>query len=192
MNLWPLLITFAIIASAELGDKTQLLTLGFSTRFPLWTVISAVSAASAVLMALAVIFGGVINQIIPQFYMQLAAGSLFIFFGILTIFGKEKDESISNKNNSNPFLFIFSAFFLAELGDKTQLATFALSAQYGTPFQVWVGATLGMILINGIAVFAGLWINKIIPEKTIKYAGAAIFILFGVFTLYSIFSNSFP
>ncbi len=184
MNLWPLVITFAIISSAELGDKTQLLTLGFSTRFPLWTVFSAVSAASAVLMALAVIFGGVINQIIPQFYMQLVAGCLFIFFGLLTIFGKEKDESVSNNKTKNPFFFIFTSFFLAELGDKTQLATFALSAQYGTPFQVWLGATLGMILINGIAVFAGLWINKIIPEKTIKYAGAAIFILFGIFTLY--------
>ena len=186
MNLWPLIITFAIIASAELGDKTQLLTLGFSTRFPAWTVIGSVSAASAALMALAVIFGGAINQIVPAFYLQLAAGILFILFGLWTIFGQEKDESVSNKNNKNPFPFIFSSFFLAELGDKTQLATLALSAQYGSPFQVWLGATCGMILINGIAVFAGLWINKLIPEKTIKYAGAAIFILFGIFTLYSL------
>lgn len=186
MNLWPLIITFAIIASAELGDKTQLLTLGFSTRFPVWKVISAVSAASAILMALAVIFGGAINQLIPAYYLQLAAGVLFILFGLWTIFGKEENESVSNKNNKNPFLFIFSSFFLAELGDKTQLATLALSAQYGTPFQVWLGATSGMILVNSIAVFAGLWINKLIPEKTIKYAGAAIFIFFGVFTLYGI------
>ena len=187
MNLWPLLITFLIIGAAELGDKTQLLTLGFSTRFPVWEVIGAVSAATAVLAALAVTFGGAINHYVPEFYLQLIAGVLFIVFGIWTIFGKEEDEEkIKAKGNRNPFMLIFSTFFLAELGDKTQLATLTLSAKYGTPFQVWLGATLGMAGVNVIAALAGSWIKKFVSEKVIKLLGAAVFIIFGTLTLWNL------
>ena len=189
MNLWPLLITFLIIGAAELGDKTQLLTLGFATRFPVWEVIIAVSCATAVLMALAVTFGGAINYYIPEFYLQLAAGIIFIGFGLWTLLGKEKEEEEGKtKNNKNPFAFIFTTFFLAELGDKTQLATLTLSAKYGTPIQVWLGATLGMCGVNVIAALTGSWIKKFVSEKTIKWFGAMVFILFGLFTLWSLFS----
>ena len=138
MDLWPLLITFLIIGAAELGDKTQLLTLGFATKFPVWEVIIAVSCATAVLMALAVTFGGAINYYIPEFQLQLA--------------------------------------------------TLTLSAEYGTPIQVWLGATLGMCGVNVIAALTGSWIKKFVSEKTIKWFGAVIFILFGLFTLWSLFS----
>ena len=186
MNLWPLLITFLIISAAELGDKTQLLTLGFATRYPVWKVISAVFAATAILMALAVLFGGAINYYVPEFYLQLAAGIIFIIFGIWILFGKEVEEE-KVKGNKNPFLIVFASFFLAELGDKTQLATLTLSAKYGTPFQVWLGATLGMAGVNVIAALAGTWIKKVVSAKTIKWIGAAVFILFGIFTIYGVF-----
>lgn len=186
MNLWPLFSSFMIIAAAELGDKTQLLTLGFATRYPLWEVMGAVSAATAALMLLAVSFGGVINHFIPELYLKLAAGILFIVFGIWTVVGKEEAaERDKEKDGRSPFLIIFSAFFLAELGDKTQLATLTLSAESGTPFQVWLGATLGMVLINAIGAFSGSWIKKMVSEKAIKWLGAAIFIIFGLLTLAS-------
>lgn len=187
MNLWPFLISFSIIAAAELGDKTQLLTLGFATRFALWKVIAGISAATALLMLLAVTFGGIINQFVPEFYLQLLAGIIFILFGLWALLGKEEDEDETTKNNKkNPILLIFSAFFLAELGDKTQLATLTLSAKYGTPFQVWLGATLGMIGVNVLAALAGTWIRKFVSEKSIKIIGAMIFILFGGVTLLSL------
>ena len=188
MNLWPLLITFFIIGAAELGDKTQLLTLGFAACFPVWEVIGAVSAATATLMGLAVIFGGTINHYVPEFYLQLIAGVLFIIFGIWTLLAKEEDEEkIRSKGKKNPFMFIFSTFFLAELGDKTQLATLALSAEYGSPFLVWLGATLGMAGINVIAALTGSWIKKFASGKTIKSLGAVIFIIFGTLTLWNLF-----
>jgi len=191
MNLWPLITTFLIIAAAELGDKTQLLTLGFATRFPVWKVIGAVTAATATLMALAVIFGGAVNYFIPEFYLQLFAGTLFIVFGIWTLFGKEKDqEKAKAKFNKNPFLIVFSSFFLAEFGDKTQLATLILSAKYGTPFQVWLGATLGMAGVNIVAAIAGSWIRKFVSEKAVKRIGAAVFIAFGLFTLWNLFGRT--
>lgn len=180
MNLYPLIISFLIIATAELGDKTQLLTLGFATKFPVWEVIAAVGAASAILMAAAVLFGGIINCFVPQIYLQALAGILFIAFGLWTLFGTEKEEKIDEGKNKSPFWIVFSGFLLAELGDKTQIATFALSAEHGVPFQIWLGATLGMLLINSIAALSGGWIKKIIPEKIIKLLGAAVFIVFGI------------
>ena len=86
-------------------------------------------------------------------------------------------------------MFIFSTFFLAELGDKTQLATLTLSAKYGTPFQVWLGATLGMAGVNVIAALAGSWIKRFIPEKAIKLLGAAVFIIFGTLTLWNLLAK---
>jgi putative Ca2+/H+ antiporter (TMEM165/GDT1 family) len=175
--LTPFLAALAVIALAELGDKTQLLT------------ISAVACATAALMAAAVIFGGFLNQFIPLFYVQLFAGSLFILFGLWTLFGKDKDEDKEKEKGGagNPFWIVFGSFFLAELGDKTQLATLALSAKYGAPFQVWLGATLGMIIINLISVLAGGWTRRYIPEKVVKYVGAAVFILFGLWTFFELF-----
>ncbi|MDD5382951.1 MAG: TMEM165/GDT1 family protein [Candidatus Margulisbacteria bacterium] len=185
------LISFLIIAAAELGDKTQLLTLGFATRFPVWQVIGAVAAATSLLMVLAVIFGGAINRFVPEFYLQLAAGLLFIGFGLWTFFSKEDDdeEAKAKGRYNNPFLFIFSTFFLAELGDKTQLATLTLSAKYGAPFQVWLGATLGMVGVNVIAALSGSWIKKYVADRHIKWIGASIFIIFGIITLWKILLN---
>ena len=190
MNLWPLITTLFIIGAAELGDKTQLLTLTFATRFPVWKVISAVFTATAILMGLAVFLGGIINRFIPEFYLHLTAGIVFILFGLWIFFGKaEKEEEEKAVKNKNPFWIVFVTFFLAELGDKTQLATLALSARYGTPFQVWLGATLGMAGINAVAALAGSWIKRLVSEKTIKWLGAVIFILFGLITLVNLFVN---
>jgi putative Ca2+/H+ antiporter (TMEM165/GDT1 family) len=178
-----------MIAVAELGDKTQLLTMGFAARYPIRTVIPAVSLATALLMGLAVVFGGAINAYVPQFYLGLAAGIVFIGFGLWTILGKEeKEEKIETKQDQSPFWIIFSSFFIAELGDKTQLATLTLCAQYGSPILVWLGATLGMVGINLIAALFGRWMKHLIPEKAIKWAGAILFIGFGVATLVGLFT----
>ena len=179
MNLWPLIITFLIIGAAELGDKPQLMTLTFAAKYPLWKVIGAESAASAVLMAIAVLFGSIIDKFIPPLYIQLLAGTVFIGFGLWTIFGKDKDEE-AHTSGKNPFWIIFATFFAAELGDKTQLATLALSAKYGSPIQVWIGATLGMIGVNAVAAVAGTWVKKYVSDEIIRWVGAAIFISFGL------------
>ncbi|MBI5700024.1 TMEM165/GDT1 family protein [Candidatus Saganbacteria bacterium] len=182
MNLWPAFSSFLIIAAAELGDKTQLLTLALTARYPFWEVMVAVGSATAALMALAVVLGGAIHRFVPDFFLQLFTGCAFIFFGLWTFFGKEKAEE-TKKNKGKPFWIIFSAFFMAELGDKTQLAAFALSAEYGAPFLVWLGATVGMVAANLAAALAGGFIKKFIPENHIKWLGAATFIFFGLITL---------
>jgi Ca2+/H+ antiporter, TMEM165/GDT1 family len=185
--LTPFLAALAVVALAELGDKTQLLTFGFAGRYPFWQVISAVACATAVLMGVAVIFGGFINQFVPLFYIQILAGAFFVFFGLRTLLGKEDEEEEKARGRGTPFWIVFGGFFLAELGDKTQLATLALSAEYGSPFLVWLGATAGMVLVNVLSVLAGGWTRQSISEKTAKYIGAAVFILFGLWTFFELF-----
>ena len=185
MNLWPLIITLVIVAAAELGDQTQLLALGFAARYPLWEVLMGVFSATAILMALAVVFGEIIYRYIPTFYLQLFAGLLFLFFGFWSLRGEKEEEGTAV--GKNPFWVVFAGFFLAELGDKTQLATFALTAKYGAPFQVWLGATLGMLMVNGLGIAAGGWIQKLLPGMWLKWIGAGVFIIFGLVTLGDIF-----
>jgi len=177
-----------VIALAELGDKTQLLTFGFAARYPFWPVMSGVACATAALMAAAVIFGGFLNRFVPLFYVQSFAGTLFILFGLWTLFGKEEAEAEAKTGaGGSPFWIVCGSFFLAELGDKTQLATLALSAKYGAPLAVWAGATLAMVFINLISVLAGGWTRQYVPAKAVKYVGAAVFILFGLWTFCELF-----
>jgi putative Ca2+/H+ antiporter (TMEM165/GDT1 family) len=183
VNLWPFFATLLIIAAAELGDKTQLLTLGFAAKYPAKIVLAAVSLATALLMGMAVLLGGLINQYIPAFYLQLMAGLIFIAFGLMTLLGKAEKEKSAANNHRDVFFFVFVTFFLAELGDKTELAAFVLSAKYGAPLQVWLGATLGMIGVNLIALAAGSWVKKMVAEKTLRWIGALIFLGFGAATL---------
>lgn len=188
MNLESLFISFFIITLAELGDKTQLLTLGLATKFRPPIVFCGICVASAVLMGIAVVFGGTINKLFPLFYLQFLAGMLFIIFGLWAFLNKEKDESIALSNNTkNHFFVVFSAFFVSELGDKTQLATFALSAKYGTPLETWVGATLAMIFVNLIAILLGSWFKKFISHTLLKFTGATVFLIFGVLFILQLF-----
>lgn len=185
-DLYPLIAAFTVIGLAELGDKTQLLTFGFATRFSFWKIMAAVLCASGILMGVAVVFGGLINYYLPSFYVQLLAGSLFLFFGLYTIFSKEKEEQAGDGGRSQ-FAIVFTSFFLAELGDKTQLATLALSAKYGTPFLVWLGATLAMTIVNGLGILAGRGLKKVISENSLRLAGAGMFIVFGLWTFKELF-----
>ncbi len=182
-----LIATFIVIAAAELGDKTQLLTFGFATRYPLWEVISAVFCASALLMAIAVFLGDMLSHYLPQFYVSLAAGLFFIAFGLNMIFGSGEKEEKSSGGTGNPFWVVFSGFLIAELGDKTQIATLALSAEYALPFMVWIGATLGMTLINLLGAVAGRVVGKFVSTKALQLFGAAVFIIFGLVTLGDLF-----
>jgi len=189
MRLIPLLASFFIIGLAELADKTQLLTMGYALKYPLKIVIGAVFAATALLMFIAVAFGQAINLFVPRFFLQLLAGLFFIFFGLWSIYGGliEKEEEGKAGGNKNPFPLIFGTFFVAELGDKTQLATLALVARYGKPILVWLGATMGMAGVNCLGIFAGRWLREHISDRIISFLSAVIFILFGLWTLGDLF-----
>ncbi len=185
MEVLPLIYSFTIIAVAEFGDKTQLLTMAFATRYRARDVLASVLAASALLMLLAVVAGRVIYEIIPVTYIQVIAGALFLLFAFWILFFDKDEEEEENHSGKTPFLTVFGAFILAELGDKTQLFALTLAVTYSAFLEVWLGATLGMFAANSIGVIAGNRARTLVSEKVIKRIAAGLFFLFGTVTLYS-------
>src|SRR5512143_2123130 len=171
------------VVLAEMGDKTQLLAMAFATRFKPSTVLWGVFVATAANHLLAVKVGTWLKNFIPLSYIQIAAAATFILFGLWTIRGDElKDED--KRFSFSPFWTVAIAFFVAEKGDKTQLATVALAAKYQTVLPVWVGTTTGMMIADAFGIGVGIMLGKKIPERFVKWGAAAIFILFGLYGLH--------
>jgi putative Ca2+/H+ antiporter (TMEM165/GDT1 family) len=181
-----LFLTFGLIAVAELGDKTQFLAVALAARYSWKAVLGGIIFAVFILMGIAVLFGNYILSLLPDFVLKIIAGGLFLFFGVYSLLEKGKKEE-SVKNRLSPFWATFVTFFLSELGDKTQLLAMALSAEYKSPILVWLGASLAMILVDGVAVFLGNRLGKLIPVRTLSYVAGGLFLVFGVLTLLSIF-----
>jgi putative Ca2+/H+ antiporter (TMEM165/GDT1 family) len=172
-----------LVVLAEMGDKTQLLAMAFATRFRWQTVMWGVFAATVVNHFLAVLVGNYITYFIPITYIKIAASASFILFGLWTLHG-DKLHDEDKKYNFSPFWTVAIAFFFAEMGDKTQLATVALAAEYNTIIPVWLGTTTGMLIADGFGIIVGIVLHKKIPERVVKWIAALIFILFGIWGLY--------
>ncbi len=172
-----------LVTLAEMGDKTQLLAMAFAVRYPWPTVLAGVFAATVVNHLLAVEAGNYLTGIVPLQYIQVAAAASFIFFGLWTLRGDELAGEADAVRGS-PFWTVAIAFFFAEMGDKTQLATLALAAQYQTVVPVWLGTTAGMMVADGIGIGVGVVMGRRIPERVVKWGAALIFIAFGVAGLY--------
>ncbi|MDQ0204605.1 TMEM165/GDT1 family protein [Pectinatus haikarae] len=182
------LASLAFVVLAEMGDKTQLLAMAFAVRYRWQTVMWGVFAATVVNHLFAVLIGNYLTQLIPIHYIQIAASVSFIVFGLWTIRG-DKLNGEENASRYGPFWTIVIAFFMAEMGDKTQLATIALSAKFNTLLPVWIGSTTGMMLADGLGIIIGIVLGKKIPERTVKWAAAIVFIFFGLFGLYESIDN---
>src|SRR5688572_6747956 len=153
--------SLVLIALAEMGDKTQLVALAFATRFSARVVLAGVFVATLVVHLLSVAIGEALGVMLPSFWLTLAAGAAFIGFGLWTLRGDTLNEGRpSAARRFGPFLTVVIAFFLAELGDKTMLATVTLASQLRDAIPVWIGSTLGMVVADGLAVIVGLTIGK--------------------------------
>jgi len=177
------LTSLVIVVLAEMGDKTQLLAMAFASRFRWQTVMWGVFVATAANHLFAVLVGNYLTNIIPLNYIQIAASASFILFGLWTLRG-DKLEGEDKRFNFGPFWTVAIAFFIAEMGDKTQLATVALAAEFNTILPVWIGTTTGMLIADAIGIIAGIVLHKNIPEKKIKWFAALVFIAFGLWGLY--------
>jgi putative Ca2+/H+ antiporter (TMEM165/GDT1 family) len=166
-----------------MGDKTQLLAMAFAAKFRWQTVMWAVFVATAVNHLMAAAAGSWLAAIVPMAYIKTAAAVSFIIFGLWTIRGDTLGDE-DKRFNFSPFWTVAIAFFIAEMGDKTQLATVALAVKYNTIIRVWLGTTIGMVISNGIGIIAGNVMGKHIPERAIKWFSALVFIAFGIYGLY--------
>ena len=177
------LASLAFVVLAEMGDKTQLLAMAFACRFRWQTVMWGVFVSTMLNHLFAVLVGNYLTEIIPLDYIQIGSAVSFIAFGIWTIRGDELGDE-AKKDKFSPFWTVAVTFFMAEMGDKTQLATITLAAQFHTIWPVWLGSTAGMMLADGLGILFGIVLGKKIPERAVKWFAAVLFIGFGMFGLY--------
>jgi putative Ca2+/H+ antiporter (TMEM165/GDT1 family) len=179
-----LLSSFLVVGLAEMGDKTQLVALSLASRYRRpWTVLSGILIATTINHALASTVGVWAARRVPEGRLDWILGLGFIGFGVWTLFPDTPAES-KKRPAWGPLVTTVVVFFLAEMGDKTQLATIALGARFGSPMAVTVGTTLGMLAADGLAVFAGSALAGRVPMIWIRRSAAALFFVFG-FTMIS-------
>lgn len=172
------------IFAAEMGDKTQLVALTFAARFRARTVILGVFAATLLVHLFSVFIGELMGLALPTFWIGISAGVAFIGFGIWTLKGDKLEEEDRKKpDRFGPFLAVATTFFLAELGDKTMLATVTIASQQQQFIPVWIGSTLGMVVADGIAIIVGKYAGTRLPERAIKLTAGLLFIAVGIWTI---------
>lgn len=172
--------SFLLVAATEMGDKTQLLAFVLASRFknPL-AVLSGIFVATVLNHALAAAFGSWISQQISPSLLKWILGSIFIAFAAWILIPDIDDESEA-QHRFGAFVTTLITFFLAEMGDKTQLSTVALAANYDSVVRVTLGTTLGMMFSDGLAVIFGERITQIVPMKWIRIFSAGLFVIFGL------------
>ena len=185
MDITPGLATFGLIALAEMGDKTQLIAIALSARYSRTHVFAGLMAAFIVLTALAVGVGEVVVAFIGPEIIGIVAGLLFILFGVITILIYDDDDNgdVKNPGARSAFMTAFSLIALAELGDKTELAVIALSAQFHAPIMVFLGAVLGLGLVSALGVGIGGKLQTMVPMKKLRIGSGILFLVFGVLFL---------
>ncbi len=174
-----------LIFMAEMGDKTQILAMAFATQFMIKEVLLGVCLGSLLNHGIAVVLGAYLSHVIPQDSVQIAAGFLFIGFALLSLKADEEDEEEKAKKDLSPILTVAIAFFIGELGDKTQLTAITLASDASFPIFILLGTVSGMVLTSGVGILIGIKIGDRIPEFTMKIASASIFLIFGIEKLYS-------
>jgi putative Ca2+/H+ antiporter (TMEM165/GDT1 family) len=182
-----LLLSFGVIFVAELGDKSQLMALAFAARYRALPVLLGITVATAVVHAFSVLVGASVGGALPTHTISIAAGLAFLAFGAWTLRGdKLTDEEAAKADRSNRSAVAAAsvAFFLAELGDKTMLATITLATTEGA-LGTWAGSTLGMVVADALAIVVGSILGKRLPERAIKIGAAVSFFVFGTILLAS-------
>ncbi|MFM9917507.1 MAG: TMEM165/GDT1 family protein [Rhizobacter sp.] len=180
-----LFVSTGVVALAEIGDKTQLLAFILAARFkkPV-PIILGILCATLVNHGLAGALGAWITATISPQTLRWVLGASFIGMAIWTLIpDKIEEEETQIASKLGVFGATLITFFLAEMGDKTQIATVAMAAHYGTPLLVVIGTTLGMLLADVPAVFIGDKLASKIPMKLVHSIAAAIFAALGVATL---------
>lgn len=174
-------LSLGLIFLAELGDKTQLVALLLATRFKAWVVLAGILTATLLVHAFSVTLGGGAGHLLPPGWIYVLSGLAFIGFGWWTLRGDSVDEEeYQSWCYNSPFVIVTVTFFMAELGDKTMLSTVTLAASQNL-MPVWLGSSLGMVLSDALAIWAGQILGQRLPERALKIGAAVIFIAFGLF-----------
>lgn len=179
------LVSTGIVALAEMGDKTQLLALLLAARFRKpWPIVAGIFVATVANHALAGAAGAWVTTVLGPDVLRWVLGVSFIAMAAWMLIPDKADDLATN---DAPRFGVFGTtvvvFFLAEMGDKTQIATVMLAARYN-PYWVVVGSTLGMMLANAPAVWFGEKITRLVPMRVVHVVSALVFVVLGVVALW--------
>jgi Ca2+/H+ antiporter, TMEM165/GDT1 family len=181
-------IGFAVIFVAELGDKSQLMAMLFATRYHPAPVLAGICIATTAVHAVSVGIGHGLGAVLPTSWITVVAGLAFLGFAAWTLRGDvlhDSDRARTRRTGRSAVIAVTSAFFLAELGDKTMLATVTLATQHQW-FGIWVGSTVGMVIADAIAIAVGHHLAVRLPERVIRHSAAALFAIVGGWLLVSV------
>jgi len=179
------LVSAGLVALAEIGDKTQLLSLVLAARFRKpWPIVAGIFAATLLNHAAAGALGAWITSLVGESLMTKIVGASFLAMAVWTLIPDKLDEEgAAAKARGGVFLTTVVLFFIAEMGDKTQVATVMLAARYPSLWQVVAGTTIGMLLANVPVVFFGDAIAKKVPLGMVRKVAAAAFAALGILAL---------
>jgi len=169
-----------LIFIAEMGDKTQIMAMAFATKYKVKQILLGVAIGSFANHGIAILFGSFLNRFIPIEALQLVAGVLFIAFGLLSLSIAEEEEAEQSLKKYGAVVTVGIAFFLGELGDKTQLTAMTLATDAVNPAFTLMGTVLGMVIVSSFGIFIGAKLGDRIPEHLIKFGAFLVFMFFGL------------
>lgn len=177
-------VSAALVAIAEIGDKTQLLAVVLAAKYRRpWPIILGILAATLANHAAAAWAGILLGDLLTGAWFQIAVGIAFIAMAGWALIPDKADDDAAQRKAGGVFLTTLVAFFLVEIGDKTQVATTLLAARFQDIVLVTAGTTLGMMLANVPAVLLGERITRVVPLNIVRLVAAAIFAAIGVWIL---------
>jgi putative Ca2+/H+ antiporter (TMEM165/GDT1 family) len=178
------LISLSTVAIAEMGDRTQLLSLMLAARFRRpWPILAGVLCATIANHAIAAIIGQRLGRALTPQILDAAVAFSMVAMAVWSLKPDTLDEVSAGGARRGAFLATLVTFFIAEIGDKTQIATVALAAAYANLFAVVAGTTTGMLLANAPVVFFGKAFSARLPLQTLRYLASALFLALGIYFL---------
>lgn len=174
---------FALVALGEIGDKTQLLVVYLSSRYPRWAVLGGAVTGEVAMAAVATVVGLAAVALLPRDALSIASAVAFIAVGIWLILRREVETVVREMPRHHVLLATAGLIAAGEMGDKTQLVIIALAAAYRAPWEVFAGAVLAEVLMMGLSVAVGDQLAARLRFRTLRLASAGIFIVVGVLLL---------
>jgi putative Ca2+/H+ antiporter (TMEM165/GDT1 family) len=178
------LLSLGVVFLAELGDRSQLITMTFALRYRWWVVLLGVTVAACLVHGVSVSVGHFLGATLPTRPMAFASAVAFLIFAVWAWRERTTEDNVSTTHESRfALLTVMSSFVLAEMSDKTSLATLTLASDHNWA-GVWIGSTLGMVLADGLAIGIGTWLHQRLPAQVLHVLASLLFLVFGLWILF--------
>ncbi|MGO9927816.1 MAG: TMEM165/GDT1 family protein [Mycobacterium sp.] len=179
------LLSLGVVFLAELGDRSQLITMTYALRYRWWVVLTGVAIAAFAAHGVSVTVGHFLGTTLPARPMAFASAIAFLVFAVWAWReGGAAEETVSSSREPRfALLTVMSSFALAEMSDKTSLATVTLASNHDWA-GVWIGTTVGMVLADGLAIGVGILLHQRLPEQLLHVLASLLFLLFGLWMLF--------